>query len=46
VGVDYNFTQNTKVFGNLASITAEPSTATGRKDVESMQLGGGIEVRF
>lgn len=46
VGVDYNFTQNTKVFGNLASITAEPSTATGRKDVEGMQLGGGIEVRF
>lgn len=42
VGVDYNFSQNTKVYGNLASTTID----TGAADTTTMVLGGGIEVRF
>jgi predicted porin len=54
VGVDYNLSQNTKVFANLASITSEadrfansvPGNPLQGVEVETMQLGGGIEVRF
>jgi len=46
VGVDYGFSQTTKVFANLAQLKGSPSAATGMKDSTSMQLGGGIEVRF
>jgi predicted porin len=44
VGVDYNFTQNTKVFGNLASVDTDTGVAGGGNT--TMVLGGGVEVRF
>lgn len=44
VGVDYNFTQNTKVFGNLASVDTDTGVAGGGNT--AMVLGGGVEVRF
>lgn len=46
VGVDYNFTQSTKVFGNLASSKVEASAGGVSADESTMTLGGGIEVRF
>jgi len=46
VGVDYNFTQSTKVYGNLASGKTETDTGGVSTDVSTMLLGGGIEVRF
>ncbi len=42
VGLDYNFTQSTKVYGNLASVTFDNGVA----DSTDMLLGGGIEIRF
>ncbi|HEX5361534.1 MAG TPA: porin [Fluviicoccus sp.] len=46
VGVDYNFTQSTKVYGNLASGKTETDIGGVSADVSGMILGGGIEVRF
>ena len=46
VGVDYNFTQSTKVYGNLASGKVETDIGGVSTDVSAMVLGGGIEVRF
>lgn len=46
IGIDYNFTQNTKVFGNLASKTEELGGVFSTSDVTTMVLGGGVEVRF
>jgi predicted porin len=43
VGVDYNMTETTKVFGNLAMSTVEE---TGKADMETTYLGVGAEVRF
>ncbi|MDO8329036.1 MAG: porin [Fluviicoccus sp.] len=42
VGVDYNFSQNTKVYGNLAQVKVDIAGT----DTTNMLLGGGIEVRF
>jgi len=42
VGLDYNFTQSTKVYGNLASQKVEVPAG----DTTTMYLGGGIETRF
>jgi predicted porin len=42
VGLDYNFTQSTKVYGNLASVNYDNGVA----DSTDMLLGGGIEIRF
>ena len=43
VGVDYNMTETTKVFANLAMSTVEE---TGKKDMDTTYLGVGAEVRF
>lgn len=42
VGVDYNITENTKVFGNLANKKVD----TGATDSNTTYLGVGTEVRF
>jgi predicted porin len=42
VGVDYNITENTKVFGNLANTKVD----TGAADSNTTYLGVGTEVRF
>lgn len=42
VGVDYNITENTKVFGNLANTKVD----TGATDTNTTYLGVGTEVRF
>ncbi|RZU45259.1 putative porin [Fluviicoccus keumensis] len=44
VGVDYAYTQNTKVFANLASGKDKYSNGGGSET--GMQLGTGVEVRF
>lgn len=46
VGIDYNLTQSTKAFGNLAMRKDEPSKSIGLKDVDSTYLGFGMETRF
>lgn len=43
LGLDYNFSQTTKVFTDLASIKHNYGSGNTTK---SMQLGGGVEIRF
>ena len=43
VGVDYNMTENTRVFGNLANRMVEQ---TAKSDMNTVYLGVGTEVRF
>ncbi len=47
VGVDYNFTQNTKAFANLATGTEDNNvTGTGGTSTDATFLGFGMETRF
>lgn len=47
VGVDYNITENTKVFGNVAMGKNEVTNAIGAAtDYDTTYLGVGTEVRF
>ena len=46
VGLDYNFTQNTKVFTNLAVSKSEFTVAGATADVDGTFLGFGMETRF
>lgn len=47
VGADYNFTQSTKAFVNLATSNTEMSYVVGNsKDMDSTYLGFGMETRF
>ena len=46
VGIDYNLTQSTKAFANLATRNDEPSKSIGLKDVDTTYLGFGMETRF
>ena len=47
VGVDYNMTENTKVFGNVAMGKNEVTPTIGTaKDYDTTYLGVGTEVRF
>lgn len=46
VGVDYNLTENTKVFGNLANVKNELSLGGASTDMDTTYLGVGTEVRF
>ncbi|WP_297925767.1 porin, partial [uncultured Agitococcus sp.] len=48
VGVDYNFTQATKAFANLASSNMESTPAAGAKstDSDATYIGFGMETRF
>ena len=48
VGVDYNFTQATKAFANLASGNMESTPAAGAKstDSDATYIGFGMETRF
>ncbi|HNE92012.1 MAG TPA: porin, partial [Agitococcus sp.] len=48
VGVDYNFTQATKAFANLASGNMESTPAAGAKstDSDTTYIGFGMETRF
>jgi predicted porin len=46
VGIDYNLTQSTKAFGNLAMRKDETSKSLGVKDVDTTYLGFGMETRF
>ena len=45
VGADYNFTQNTKAFANLA-VGKEESSVVGATDTDATYLGFGMETRF
>jgi len=48
VGVDYNFTQATKAFANLATSNMEKTPAAGAKstDTDTTYIGFGMETRF
>ena len=46
VGVDYNMTETTKVFGNLAMKKTEVNVAGKSTDMDTTYLGVGAEVRF
>ncbi|PTQ87864.1 porin [Agitococcus lubricus] len=47
-GIDYSFTQSTKVYGNAASIVKDDkySYVDGAKDRKGFLVGAGIETRF
>jgi len=46
VGMDYNFTQATKAFANLATSKVEKTTGGVSTDVDGTYLGFGMETRF
>ncbi len=46
VGVDYNFTQSTKAFANLASGTMDNNVGALTISTDAMFLGFGMETRF
>ncbi|MDO9180137.1 MAG: porin [Agitococcus sp.] len=46
VGVDYNFTQSTKAFANLASGTMDNTVGAVTTSTDAMFLGFGMETRF
>ena len=45
VGLDYNFTQTTKAYGNLASLTVDEKFIGG-SDTSGFLVGFGMETRF
>ena len=46
VGVDYNLTQSTKAFANLASSTMDKNMGAASTSVDATYLGFGMETRF